>query len=208
MNQLNVWLHGALSSPISFAYLSKATKKIGQTDLFLSYDIQANSNEIILAQLEDQLTRYLRDNEVDRVRFIGHSFGGVYAVALVDKLILSLPVDTEIITLSSPFGGSGFASILSWLQGASNFISNVSAMSSLIKNISLKSDIWCKVTSVITTAGVEHPLLIANDLVVSVKSQMALVEAGCDVDIVEIDLNHFEVLLSEDVAKLVKDLLK
>lgn len=207
--QLNIWLHGAMSSTTSFNYLVEATYGTSNINLLPAYNIQSHTNDEVLKLLEASITDVLRDYPaLTKVRFIGHSFGGVYAVKLADVMKLALPTNVAVLTLASPFGGSRIASLLAWMHG-SYVASNVSTTSKLIKELNKESNtLSCPLTSIITTEGFNHALLPVNDLVVTKASQSALVGNPCyNLNTVELPLTHFEVLLSPTTRRLVKEFL-
>jgi hypothetical protein len=59
-------------------------------------------------------------------------------------------------------------------------------------------------TNIVTTAGQSPFMIAANDGVVTINSQ----RHHKDMELVEIDYNHYEVVLSDEVVELIKERVK
>lgn len=181
-----VWyIHGAHSSPTSFAYIRKCVPRHDYTDIVYSCDEPVLP---VVKHLAEQIQA--RDRPV---YLVGHSLGGVIAVSAA-RLTSNV---AGIVTLASPFGGCKIASLMRWMV-PHNLFEDIHPYSTLVGGLQ-RDPVTVPTLSVVTTAG--HSPLIAepNDSVVSVASQQALRGPVY----VTVPLNHFEVLLSDEVVDLI-----
>lgn len=175
-----IYIHGAHASPVSFNYIKK------QLPLHTHTDVAYDANE----PLADSITRALM--YVDQPsHIIAHSLGGVIAVALshaYPELVKSVT------TLSTPFGGSEVASQAAMFMPFNTFLKNIHVFNPTLQTI-LRTRQVVPLMNFITTAGGTSLQHKANDGVVTVDSQTAYGSNH-----IFVDLNHFEVLLSPEVA--------
>lgn len=170
-----LYIHGANSTKRSFAYLSKAMPE--HRAHFFEYDtrVPAMSN-IALAQL------YADTLDLDAI--IGHSLGGIMAAYL--------ETEAKRVSIASPFGGSGIAN---WLPMYSQLMRDVATTSPLITGVRKKTftqeGFLCVVAQGLDGLGF--------DGVVSSTSQYKLKGAMY----LPYSLNHFEVLVDDDVASAI-----
>jgi len=194
-----VWfIHGANASPISFSAIQD---KLHDFDEFhgtefvnVRYDCQdpiASTVEIIADSLPSDRPIYL----------VGHSLGGVIAVA-VSQRIKHFELNKNIqgvITLASPLGGCEGADYLQWLFPHYHLFKNISTKNRVVNDIKAVGAV-VPTTCFITTSGNNPIYPEANDGVVTVNSQRSLKGAKK----IEVPFNHFEVLLSDNVAAFIK----
>lgn len=186
-----IFIHGASSTPESFNFICQNLPNHQRINF--AYDSSAPLENII-----DEFVGFLP--EEGEYQIVAHSLGGLVATGSSYKL--SKPVVPKMVVLSSPFAGSKMAGYLKWLYPKYGLFDNVAVSNSVILTIQDKGAI-VPTLNVITNGG-EIPLIKEkNDGVVSVNSQMAL--RNCERKFFE--LNHFEVLLSYDVAKAIKEYL-
>lgn len=198
-----IWfIHGANASPKSFQYLKENLKidpdfsDFSITDI--SYDCQENLASIVKVMASSA--------SKDRQLFlVGHSLGGVLATAVAQRIqLFEMPISVRgVFTMASPFGGSESADYLRWLYPTYHLFRSISTQSRLIKDINAIGAV-VPTLSLVTTAGNNPLFATANDGVVTVNSQRALKKAKY----VEIDSNHFEVLLSRETIEHLKIFLK
>lgn len=180
-----VYIHGAFASSRSFAWLKE---KLGDHPII---DVDYSCTDIIKSV--DEIEKTIKTfKEVD---IIGHSLGGVIGVVLSHRCRNI----NKVVTLASPFGGSKIAAILQ-LMTPGSFMRHIQPMSPIM--IEARQHVTVPVLSIVTTEG-GSALFEKNDGVVTIKSQKAINGAN----IVELPVNHFEVLLDETTPKLIKEFL-
>lgn len=177
-----VWyIHGANSSPASFAYIKTKMPAHDHVDISYDRDIERVISDLV------QRSKF----EARQIVIVGHSLGGVIAVAAAQRGALF----HKIITLASPFGGCEMASIMRWFSFDSLY-AEIHPHSELIKRIrpfETPIPIWSFVTRGMTSP----PFGEESDGVVTVRSQTSLITPRYEF----VRLNHFEILLSEPVAE-------
>jgi pimeloyl-ACP methyl ester carboxylesterase len=183
----HIWyVHGAYSTSRAFQWLKDQLPEHRATNI--DYSSQASVRAVI-----DQMTK-VGDQEAEPFDVIGHSLGGLMAVAL-SKRCANV---RRIATLSSPFGGSRWAAFVQFLAPGT-LLGDIQPFSGLVQEVRT-GDLRSPTLSVVTTGGNTPFLFEHNDGVVTLASQRALHGPRY----VEISVNHFEVLLDADVAGLVK----
>jgi triacylglycerol esterase/lipase EstA (alpha/beta hydrolase family) len=198
-NQPVIWfIHGANASPISFVQIQQSIKTDPKFEGFefvnVKYDCQdpiSTTIEIISDSLPEDRPIYL----------VGHSLGGVLAVA-VSQRVKHFQLNKNIkavITLSSPLGGCEGADYLQWLFPHYHLFKNISTKNRVINDIKAVGAV-VPTLNFITTSGNNPIYPEANDGVVTVNSQRALRGAKK----IEAPYNHFEILLSDNVATTLK----
>jgi pimeloyl-ACP methyl ester carboxylesterase len=216
--KLIVFFHGALSTPISGSFICKSLED--DPELFVNcnfhYDlVQASADDIFINAIQ-HVNELIESVKPDEVILLGHSWGGIVAheVAMelqrVNDLALAmnsgqyLPV--SVVTLSSPYTGSSTASWLSMLKPFSRFLANV-ATSGMVMRSFQKKKIRVSTLAIITNSGGNTIMLGENDGVVTTKSQHGVCRMMYNkrqLRIIELKLNHFEVLLSDEVVDLIR----
>ncbi len=131
------------------------------------------------------------------VSIIGHSLGGILAT-LISSRNESIDI-SEIVTISTPFGGSDHARLLKWLYPSFKVFADITPRSPIIKEIQLANN-FPKMISLISVGGSLNVMSGKNDGVVSVESQKVSPAAKK----IDIDSNHFEILQDEKTIKEVK----
>jgi pimeloyl-ACP methyl ester carboxylesterase len=180
-----LYIHGANSSPLSFNYIKTKLPE------HLGYDVAYNAND----PLED-LIWMAENNLVEPSHIVSHSLGGIIAVALSQRCpdkVLSVS------TLATPFGGSEAATRASVLFPFNTFLKNIHVMNPTLREIILKGP-TAPTMNIITTSGGTAFEPRPNDGVVTIESQEAF-KGNIQY---KIDLNHFEVLQSPGVVKIIE----
>ena len=184
-----VYIHGATATATSFNYIIEHINESGTPLSYSSSDGFANN----LTEMSAAIQR-LRGP----VFFVAHSLGGVYALHLSQQIPDRV---AGAVTLSTPYGGSREADMVRMFLPNSQLMRDISPGSdpmSAMSNMTVPAN-W---TNVVTTQGSNPFIAAANDGVVTVDSMRAL---GDRMRLIELDLNHYEVVLSPQVIKIIRD---
>jgi pimeloyl-ACP methyl ester carboxylesterase len=184
-----VYIHGASATSESFNYIRS---KLGK-GIDINYDSR-NGFENNLKEMQAQLAG------VDNIAFIAHSLGGVYSLHLAN----AIPEQVKgAVTLSTPYGGAEVAEFAKFFLPFSRLMRDIGPSSWAMKqagNIKIQHP-W---TNIVTVKGQSPFLLEHNDGVVTIASQ----KHHKEMELVEVDYNHYEVVLSDEVVKLIKERVK
>jgi pimeloyl-ACP methyl ester carboxylesterase len=184
-----VYIHGASATGDSFNYIRQHLNY--HNDLVLEYD----SKEGFLNNLEQMKAELADEN---RVFFICHSLGGIYALHLADAL--SHEQVAGAITLSTPYNGAESAEYIRRLLPFNKLFNDISPTSDPIRTanrIAIKHP-W---TNVVSTSG-HNPLIIyPNDGVVTLRSM----RHRDDMRLIDLPVNHYEIVLSQQTVELIKE---
>jgi len=184
-----VYIHGASATSESFNFLRS---KLGK-GIDINYDSRngfENNLADIIAQLKD----------VKDIAFIAHSLGGIYALhvanAMPDQVVGA-------VTLSTPYGGAEVADYAKYFLPFSRLMRDIGPNSWAFKQAD-KIKIQHPWTNIVTVKGQSAFMLAHNDGVVTVASQ----KHHADMELLEVDYNHYEVVLAEPVVKIIKERVK
>jgi len=184
-----VYIHGASATSESFNYIRS---KLGNgTDI--NYDSR-NGFENNLNEMMVQL------KPVKDLVFIAHSLGGIYSLHLAN----AMPNNVKgAITLSTPYGGAEVADYAKYFLPFSRLMRDIGPSSWVMKQAqSIKiQHPW---TNIVTVKGQSPFMHEPNDGVVTISSQ----KHHADMELVEVDYNHYEVVLSDEVVGLIKERVK
>jgi pimeloyl-ACP methyl ester carboxylesterase len=140
--------------------------------------------------IEDSVRQVLRFIPKDEpIALVGHSLGGVIAALIALRGYANV---SKLVTISAPLGGSRFAAFARWVASGIPLLNDITTSSPAILELQNRK-IVPPVLSIISTGGSLPTSNEPNDSVVSVSSQRALSYAKK----VEINANHFEILLHE-----------
>lgn len=185
-----VYIHGASATGESFTHIREHVKG---KDMVLEY---TSSNGFA-----DNLVAMIKQLEpVDKLFFVAHSLGGIYALHLAnhyrDRVIGG-------VTLSTPYGGCLQADYAKYFLPFSKLMRDIGTMSKPMSDAAkIKApENW---TNVVTTVGDSPWIHEANDGVVTLDSM----RARKDIKLVELDLNHYEVVISNRVIDIIKQRIK
>jgi pimeloyl-ACP methyl ester carboxylesterase len=184
-----VYIHGASATSESFNYIRS---KLG-SGVDINYDSRngfENNLEDMKAQLKD----------VKDIAFVAHSLGGVYSLHIANAMPKSVK---GAVTLSTPYGGAEVAEFAQFFLPFSRLMRDIGPSSWAMKqadNIKIQHP-W---TNIVTVKGQSPFLLEHNDGVVTISSQ----RHHEDMELVEVDYNHYEVVLAEPVIKIIKERIK
>jgi len=181
-----VYIHGANATSESFNYIKS---KLG-TGIDLNYDSR-NGFQNNLEDMQSTLS-----NCTDIV-FVAHSLGGIYSLHLAN----SMPNAVKgAVTLSTPYGGAEVADYAQYFLPFSRLMCDIGPNSWAMKQAD-KIKIQHPWTNIVTVRGQSPFMLAHNDGVVTVASQ----KHHADMELVEVDYNHYEVVLSDVVIQLVEE---
>lgn len=184
-----VYIHGASATSESFNYIRS---KLGQ-----GIDINYDSRNGFENNLNDMLTQ-LKD--VKDMAFVAHSLGGIYSLHIAN----AIPDQVKgAVTLSTPYGGAEVADFAKFFLPFSRLMRDIGPSSWAMKqagNIKIQHP-W---TNVVTVKGQSPFLMEHNDGVVTIASQ----KHHTDMELVEVDYNHYEVVLAEPVIQIIKERIK
>lgn len=183
-----VYIHGANATHTTFNYIRS---QLSYPDTVINYHSHVGFSQN-LEHMSKKLQR-LRD-----VFFVAHSLGGVYAMHLANEFHKKT---LGAVTLSTPYGGSQEAQMAFWVMPHNQLIRDIRPHADPIadlKTMQLPMP-WC---NVVTTAGGSPFIRSDNDGVVTTDSMLALSDR---MDTIKIDLNHFEVVLSDQVIKIISE---
>lgn len=185
-----VYIHGASATSESFNYIRE---HIGGNDIVINYDSR-NGFENNLKSMQEQLS------SVNDMFFIGHSLGGIYALHLANSIPKKV---LGAVTLSTPYGGAEVADYAKYFLPFSRLMRDIGPTSWVMKqarNIKVQHP-W---TNIVTVKGKSPFIVEPNDGVVTIASQ----KHNTSMELIEIDYNHYEVVLSERVIKIIKEKIK
>jgi len=184
-----VYIHGANATSESFNYIQS---KLGQ-GLAINYDSRhgfENNLKDMLSQLSD----------VKDIVFVAHSLGGIYAIHIAN----AIPNQVRgAVTLSTPYGGAEVADYVQYFLPFSRLMRDIGPSSWAMRqarNIKIQHP-W---TNVVTVKGQSPFMAEANDGVVTISSQ----KHHADMELVEVNCNHYEVVLSDEVIALIQERIK
>jgi pimeloyl-ACP methyl ester carboxylesterase len=184
-----VYIHGASATSESFNYIRS---KLGN-GIDINYDSR-NGFENNLHQMLEQL------KSGNDLVFIAHSLGGIYSLHLAN----AIPDNIKgAITLSTPYGGAEVADYAKYFLPFSRLMRDIGPSSWVMKQAqSIKiQHPWTNIVSVKGQSPFMHE---PNDGVVTIASQ----KHHKDMELVEVDCNHYEVVLNDEVIKLIKERVK
>jgi len=184
-----VYIHGASATSDSFNFIRS---KLGK-GIDINYDSR-NGFKNNLAEMIEQL------RDVEDMAFIAHSLGGIYALHIANDLPEQV---VGAVTLSTPYGGAEVAEYAKFFLPFSRLMRDIGPNSWVFEQAD-KIKIQHPWTNVVTVKGQSPFMLAHNDGVVTVDSQ----KHHIDMELVEVDYNHYEVVLAEPVVKIIKERVK
>jgi esterase/lipase len=184
-----VYIHEANATSESFNYIKS---KLG-AGLDLNYDSR-NGFENNLKDMQSTLHAY-KD-----IVFIAHSLGGIYSLHLANTMPMSVK---GAVTLSTPYGGAEVADYAQYFLPFSRLMRDIGPSSWVMKQAS-RIKIQHPWTNIVTVKGQSPFMHEHNDGVVTIASQ----KHHKDMELVEVDYNHYEVVLAEPVIKIIKERVK
>jgi pimeloyl-ACP methyl ester carboxylesterase len=184
-----VYIHGASATAESFTHIRQYVRdEFEEPDMFLVYR-NDNGFEKNLEEMKDKL------KDAERLFFISHSLGGIYSLYLANHFNENTRGG---VTLSTPYGGSKEADFARYFLPFNQLMRDVGAIRGpLVNSRKLKApENW---TQVVTTVGQSPWIAAPNDGVITLESM----RFRKDFELVEIELNHYEVVISDKVVELI-----
>ena len=182
-----VYIHGASATSESFNYIRK---HIGGEDIVVNYDSR-NGFENNLKDIQKQL------QDIKDIFFVAHSLGGIYSLHLAN----SMPEQClGAVTLSTPYGGAEVADFAKFFLPFSRLMRDIGPSSWAMKQAN-KIKIQHPWTNVVTVKGQSPFMHEPNDGVVTIASMKHHV----DMELLEVDYNHYEVVLSDKIVGIIKE---
>lgn len=191
---LVVYIHGASATAESFTHIRQYVRDhTDLPDIALEYNSQDG--------FKDNLKQmYGKLDEAEKIFFISHSLGGIYALHLASHYR-----ETTVggISLSTPYGGCKQADFAKYFLPFSKLMKDIGTMSEpMLEARRLpKPPNWA---NVVTTRGNSPWIHEPNDGVVTIDSM----KYRNDFDLIELPINHYEVVLSNKVVEIVLDKIK
>jgi pimeloyl-ACP methyl ester carboxylesterase len=184
-----VYIHGASATSESFNYIRS---KLGS-----GIDINYDSRNGFENNLEDMKAQ-LKDSK--NIAFVAHSLGGIYSLHLANAMPEKV---LGAVTLSTPYGGAEVAEFAKFFLPFSRLMRDIGPSSWAMKQAK-QIKIQHPWTNVVTLRGQSPFIPEANDGVVSIASQ----RHHSDMELVEVEYNHYEVVLSDQVVDIIKERVK
>ena len=183
-----VYIHGASATGESFNYIRE---HIGGSDMILDYNsadgFKHNLNSM-LKQLED----------VTDIFFVAHSLGGIYALHLANLIPNQV---LGAITLSTPYGGAETADFAKYFLPFSRLLKDIGPHSWPMRQAD-QIEIHHPWANIVTVKGSAAWIMGPNDGIVTVASQR---HHDQGMELIEVDYNHYEVVLSDRVIAIIQD---
>ena len=183
-----VYIHGATASERSFAFIQKSLRT--KNPIYLNYEKDTTAKDNLSA-MKIELLKHVDDP----VYVIAHSMGGLYATYLQEEYSNIQGV----VSLATPFNGSEIAMWGAMLNPSYQLFQDITTRSSFITD-SRKTEIKVPWLQVVTTIGDVPWISGRNDGIVTYSSMTC----RDDVEYLEIDRNHYEVVLSKRVVDIIK----
>jgi len=159
----------------------------------VDYDSR-NGFENNLAAIKEQI------GKTQDIFFVAHSLGGIYSLHLanaIPKQVLGA------VTLSTPYGGAEVADFAKFFLPFSRLMRDIGPSSWAMRQadkIKIQHP-WC---NVVTVRGQSPFMAEANDGVVTIASM----RHHADMELVEVDYNHYEVVLSDKIVDIIRERTK
>jgi len=180
-----VYIHGASATSESFNYIKS---KIG-SGIDIDYD-SGNGFANNLASMKLSLM-----NTQD-IFFIAHSLGGIYSLHLANHMPKQV---LGAVTMSTPYGGAEVADYAKYFIPFSRLMRDIGPASEPMRQAH-KIKVQHPWTNIVTMKGQSPWMLAPNDGVVTISSQ----RAHPDMELIEVDYNHYEVVLADSVVDIIK----
>jgi pimeloyl-ACP methyl ester carboxylesterase len=181
-----VYIHGASATSDSFNYIRS---KVGK-----GVDINYDSRKGFENNLSDMLERLAN---VDDIFFVAHSLGGIYSLHLANTIPKQV---VGAVTLSAPYGGAEVADVLTFFMPFSRLMRDIGPRSWVMQQAD-RIKIQHPWTNVVTMKGQSPFIPEDNDGVITISSM----KHHIDMELIEVNFNHYEVVLSDEVIKIIKE---
>jgi pimeloyl-ACP methyl ester carboxylesterase len=181
-----LYIHGANATAGSFNYIKHYLGGV-------AIDLEYRSGDGFYHNLDEMCEQI--ENERD-LFIVAHSLGGIYALHLANQLPKNI---LGAVTISTPYGGVGMAELAKWMMPHNTLLRDIAPSGSIITSVMRLPLLhpWCQI---VTTRGDAPWIPNANDGVVSLQSM----RARPDMDLIEVDLNHYEIMQSDQVVEIIR----
>jgi pimeloyl-ACP methyl ester carboxylesterase len=183
-----VYIHGASATGESFNYIRSHIT--GLPEIIVEYN-SSNGFDRNLADMKQQV------QGVDRVLFVCHSLGGIYALHLAEEF---RDQAAGAVTLSTPYGGAESADYAKYFLPFSRLLRDIGPSSAPITS-SNAIKIQHPWLNIVTTRGDSPWIMQPNDGVVTVASM----RHRSDMQFRELYINHYEVVMSPKTVDIIKE---
>jgi len=186
-----VYIHGASATAESFTHIREYVREHTELpDIALEYnsaDGFAHNLGLMKGALDD----------AERLFFVSHSLGGIYALHLANHY-----QDRTCggISLSTPYGGCAQADFARYFLPFNRLMKDIGTMSGPMLDAK-KLPAPPRWTNIVTTRGDSPWIQESNDGVVTIESM----RSRTDFELIELPLNHYEVVLSNQVVEIILD---
>jgi len=189
-----VYIHGASATAESFTHIRHYVRdQFDEPEMVLEYksDYGFDNN---LSTMKGKL------DDAERLFFITHSLGGIYSLYLADYY---KETTRGGVSLSTPYGGSREADFARYFLPFNQLMKDSGAIRGpIVKSRKIPAPPnW---TQIVTTAGQSPWINQSNDGVVTLESM----KYRKDFDLIEMPLNHYEVVVSDKVVEIILDRIK
>lgn len=185
-----VYIHGATATSLSFSYIRS---HLPYNEILIDYDCDSGFYQNL-----ESMTNQLQGKR--NLFFVGHSLGGIYALHLADQF---KEETLGGVTLSTPYGGSKEAFYLRFLFPFNRLLREVTPFSRPIyglRNITAPK-LW---TNIVTKKDNGVWKTEPNDGIVT----QASMRYRTDIELMDLDVNHYEVVVSPNTVEIIKDRIK
>ena len=183
-----VYIHGASATGESFNYIRE---HVGGSHMILDYNSADGFKHNLDAMLEQ-----LQD--VDNIFFVAHSLGGIYALHLANLIPNQV---LGAVTLSTPYGGAETADFAKYFLPFSRLLKDIGPHSWPMRQAD-QIEIHHPWANIVTVKGSAAWIMGPNDGIVTVASQR---HHDQGMELIEVDYNHYEVVLSDQVIAIIQD---
>jgi pimeloyl-ACP methyl ester carboxylesterase len=183
-----VYIHGASATGDSFNYIRQHLNH--SDEIVIEYDSQ-NGFDCNLADMKRIVTT------VDKIVFVCHSLGGIYALHLADAFPQNV---LGAVTLSSPYGGAENADYAKYFLPFNRLLRDIGPTSAPMKSAS-RIRIQHPWLNIVTTRGDSPWIMQPNDGVVTINSMKHRPE----MQFKELYINHYEVVMSPKTVDIIKE---
>lgn len=183
-----VYIHGASATGDSFNYIRQHLNH--PDEIVVEYNSQ-NGFDRNLIDMKNIVS------DVDRIVFVCHSLGGIYALHLADAFPEQV---LGAVTLSSPYGGAESADYAKYFLPFNRLLRDIGPSSDPIKSAN-RIQIQHPWLNVVTTRGDSPWIVQPNDGVVTVNSMRHRPE----MQLQELYINHYEVVMSPKTVDIIKE---
>jgi pimeloyl-ACP methyl ester carboxylesterase len=185
-----IYIHGASATSQSFNYIRERVKG---DSLLIDY----HSSDGFEQNLEDMSNVV---SSLKNVFMIAHSLGGIYALHLANRFPELI---RGAVTISTPYGGSNTAEIAKWFMPHTQLFKDIAPSGRIIRK-TMDLPVLHPWTQIVTIDGNSPWMISKNDGVVTHQSM----RARPDMELVELDLNHYEVVQSPLTVDIIRDRIR